>query len=412
MRPQQQQSAASAPAVPGDQRGSRYRYVIGGLTVLLNLSFGLSFPAIAPVTPLILEEYGISRGMVGLLTGSVILMMSAFAIPAGMLVGRVGLKKLIGVAWFMAAAPALSFLADGFPALLAMRMMFGLSLAVILPAFGPLLMQWFRPRELPLINGLNLAMTAVGIALSTFITAPLGEAVGWKTVLSIYGAVALVGAFLWMWLARVQQPVQSGGRLSIREMWSVLRDRTTLLLALADAGPFAPYIALTTWLPTFYYEVHGMSLSAAGSAVGLAPLAGVAALILAGVLSMRVVHRRPFLIIPGVVGGLAGFATFLLAGSGAIYPALLLLGFGGWFYLPMLFTIPMEAPGAVPERVSLVLATIGTLGGFLSFVAPLAVGILTDALGSYIPGFMIFAVLSWSLVIAGVMLPETGRPRT
>ena len=411
MRPQQQ-STVSAQAVPGDQRDSRYRYVIGGLTVLLWLSFGLSLPAIAPVTPLILEEYGISRGMAGLLTGSVILMMSGFSIPAGMLVGRVGLKKLIGVAWFMAAAPALSFLAEGFPTLLAMRMMFGLSLAVLLPAFGPMLMQWFRPRELPLIIGLNLAMATVGMTLSTFVTAPLGEAVGWKMALSIYGAVALVGAFLWMGLARVQQPTQSSGHLSMGEVWSVLRDRTTLLLALADAGPFAQYIALTTWLPTFYFEVHGMSLSAAGSAVGLAPLSGVVALILAGVLSMRVVRRRLFLIIPGVVGGLAGFATFLLAGSGAIYPALLLLGFGAWFYLPMLHTIPMEAPDAVPERVSLVLATIGTLGGFLSFVAPLAVGILTDVLGSYIPGFMIFAVLSWSLVVAGVMLPETGRPRT
>lgn len=411
MRPQQQ-STVSVQAVPGDQRDSRYRYVIGGLTVLLWLSFGLSLPAIAPVTPLILEEYGISRGMAGLLTGSVILMMSGFSIPAGMLVGRVGLKKLIGVAWFMAAAPALSFLAEGFPTLLAMRMMFGLSLAVLLPAFGPMLMQWFRPRELPLIIGLNLAMATVGMMLSTFVTAPLGEVVGWKMTLSIYGAVALVGAFLWMRLARVQQPTQSSRHLSVGEVWSVLRNRTTLLLALADAGPFAQYIALTTWLPTFYFEVHGMSLSAAGSAVGLAPLSGVVALILAGVLSMRVVRRRLFLIIPGVVGGLAGFATFLLAGSGAIYPALLLLGFGAWFYLPMLHTIPMEVPDAVPERVSLVLATIGALGGVLSFVAPLAVGILTDVLGSYIPGFMIFAVLSWSLVVAGVLLPETGRPRT
>ena len=411
MRPQQQ-STVSVLAVPGDQRDSRYRYVIGGLTVLLWLSFGLSLPAIAPVTPLILEEYGISRGMAGLLTGSVILMMSGFSIPAGMLVGRVGLKKLIGVAWFMAAAPALSFLAEGFPTLLAMRMMFGLSLAVLLPAFGPMLMQWFRPRELPLIIGLNLAMATVGMMLSTFVTAPLGEVVGWKMTLSIYGAVALVGAFLWMRLARVQQPTQSSRHLSVGEVWSVLRNRTTLLLALADAGPFAQYTALTTWLPTFYFEVHGMSLSAAGSAVGLAPLSGVVALILAGVLSMRVVRRRLFLIIPGVVGGLAGFATFLLAGSGAIYPALLLLGFGAWFYLPMLHTIPMEVPDAVPERVSLVLATIGALGGVLSFVAPLAVGILTDVLGSYIPGFMIFAVLSWSLVVAGVLLPETGRPRT
>ncbi len=412
MRRQPQRVIASARAVPRDQRDSRYRFVIVGLTVLLNLSFGLSFPAIAPVTPLILEEYGISRGMAGLLTGSVILMLSGFSIPAGMLVGRVDLKKLIGVAWLMAAAPAFSFLAESFLALLAMRMVFGLSLAVIVPAFGPLLMQWFRPRELPLINGLNLAMLTVGITLSTFITAPLGEAVGWKTVLSIYGAVALMGSLLWMALAKVQRPVQASGRLSIRGMWSVLRSRTTLLLALADAGPFAQYIALTTWLPTFYFEVHGMSLSTAGSAVGLAPLAGVGAILLAGLLSMRATRRRPFLILPGVVGGLAGFATFLLAGSGAVYPALLLLGFGAWFYLPLLFTIPMELPDAVPEQVSLVLATIGTLGGFLSFVAPMIVGVMTDALGSYIPGFAIFAVLSWSLVVAGVMLPETGRSGT
>ena len=152
-----------------------------------------------------------------------------------------------------------------------------------------------------------------------------------------------------------------------------------------------------------------MPLSAAGSLVGLAPLAGVVALVLAGVLSMRVARRRPFLIFPGVIGGVGGFATFLLAGLGGIIPALLLFGFGAWFYLPLLFTIPMEAPDATPERVSVVLATIGTLGGFLSFVAPLAVGMLTDVLGSYVPGFMIFAVLSWSLVVAGVMLPETGR---
>ena len=124
---------------------------------------------------------------------------------------------------------------------------------------------------------------------------------------------------------------------------------------------------------------------------------------------MRIARRRLFLILPGVVGGIAGFATFLLPGSGLVYPALLLLGFGAWFYLPRLMTIPMELPDAVPEQVSVVLATITTLGGFLSFIAPLMVGAMTDALGSYIPGFAIFAVLSWSLVVAGVMLPETGR---
>ncbi len=34
-----------------------------------------------------------------------------------------------------------------------------------------------------------------------------------------------------------------------------------------------------------------------------------------------------------------------------------------------------------------------------------------DIFGTYIPGFTIFAVLAWSLVVAGLLLPETGGSR-
>ena len=400
----QQTTAAS----PKDQRDSRYRFIIGGLTVLLNLSLGLSIPAVSPIMPLIMDDYAISRGVASLLTGLVILIMSGFAIPAGMLVGRVGLKKLIGAAWLMAAAPTLSFMAGTFPILLGLRLVFGLSFAIALPALGPLLMQWFRPRELPLINGLIMAAMTVGMTLSMFIVAPLATAVGWKAAMSILGSVPLVGAFFWICLARVQRFGQAQHGLSFRGTWAVLRSRITLLLAAGDAGPFAQYVALTTWLPTFYHEVHGMSLNAAGSAVGLVPLTGVVVLPLVGLLSMRVSRRRPFLIVAGIIGGIAGFGSFLLGGSAAAYPALLLLGVGNWLYLALLFTIPMELPDASPEEVSMMFAAIVTMGGILSFISPVTVGVLTDALGSYIPGFSIFGILSWSLVVAGLLLPETG----
>ncbi|MEE8442118.1 MAG: MFS transporter [Dehalococcoidia bacterium] len=409
MSQQQPQDLSTVPkAAIADQRSSSYRYVIAALGMLLNVSFGLSFFAVSPVTPLIMEDYGVNRSAVALLTGLVILVQSGFAIPGGMLVGRVGLKKLFAVAWLMAAAPSLSFLATGFPMLLAIRVVYGLSFAVIIPAIGPLLMQWFRPREIPVINGLNLAMTTLGIAISTFATAPLAEAVGWKVALSLYGGVSLFGAACWVVLGRVEPVQRSGSHLSPRQVWQILRSRTTLLLALADAGPFAQYVALTAWLPTFYHEVHGMSLSEAGSTVGLLPLTGVITVLLAGVLSMRVRRRRPFLIVPGVIVGFGGFGCFLLAGSPLIYPALILLGFGSWFYLPVLLTIPMELPDVEPGHVSVVWAAIMSFGGIMSFVSPLMVGALTDSLGTYLPGFVIFAVLAGSLALAGFLMPETG----
>lgn len=41
----------------------------------------IRFFATAPVMPLIMDEYGINRGTASLLTGLVILVQSAFAIP-------------------------------------------------------------------------------------------------------------------------------------------------------------------------------------------------------------------------------------------------------------------------------------------------------------------------------------------
>ena len=406
---QLQHPAATRDGAVADQRLSSYRFVIGGLTMLVNLSLGLSFFAVAPVTPLIMEDYGINRSTASLLIGLVILVQSGFAIPAGMLVGRVGLKKLIGIAWLLSAAPTLSFLATSFPLLLAVRVAYGLSFAIMIPALGPILMQWFRPRELPLINAMNVAIGGLGITLSTFIVAPLAALVGWKGALSLLGATSLLGVACWAGLGRVEEPAQrTESRHLFSEIKAVLRSRTTLLLALADAGPFTQYVVLTAWLPTFFYEVHGMSLSKAGAVVGVLPLTGVFTVLIVGFLTLRIRRRRPFLIVPGLLVGAAGFGSFLLGDSLALYPALVLLGIASWSYLPVLFTIPMELPNASPERVALVWAAIITVGGVMSFLGPLTVGALTDTLGTYIPGFALFAVLASSLAVGGFLLPETG----
>ena len=142
--------------------------------------------------------------------------------------------------------------------------------------------------------------------------------------------------------------------------------------------------------------------------MGLMSLAGVVSLTIASLASLRYVKRRPFLVIPGVLVGIAGFGTFLLADSLAVYIALIALGFGSWFYLPTLMTIPMELPGADPNRVSVIFATIMSIGGVFRFLSPLTVGAITDLSGSYLPGLALFAILASSLGISGYLLPETG----
>ena len=395
-----------------DPQNSPYRYVIAGLGFLLNASFGLSFFVIGPVAPYIIDDYGISHSEAGLLTGVTILAQTTLAIPGSMLVGRIPVKVLITVGWVLSAAPVLTLLAFDYSVLLATRIIFGASFAILLPALGPLLMYWFRPRELPLVNGLNLAVTALAMSLSTFMAAPMSEAIGWKEALSVFGFVNLAGAVVWLFLGRVGQSAKAPIRgLSLGHAWRVMKSKTALLLAAADAGPLAQYTALVAWLPAFYFEVHDISLIRAGTMLSLLPLAGFFALLVVGLLSMRVQRRRPFLMIPGMLIGFAGFGSFLLAGSSFVYVPLLLLGVASWLYVPILMTIPMELPRMAPEQVSLMWAAIMTVGGTLTFVSPLVVGALTDLTGSYLPGFSIFAVLAWSLAVAGFLLPEPRERR-
>ena len=394
---------------PTGRKYSRYRFVIGGLVMFLNFSLGLSFFAISPVMPLIMDEYAVNRSAASLLTSLVILVQATFAIPGGMLVGRIGLKKLIAIGWLLGATPALSFLAPGFPYLLALRVVYGLSFGITMPAIGPLLMQWFPRKELPLVNSLAVAVVTLGISLSTFTVAPLSDVLGWQGAISIFGAVSLLGMACWLALGRTQDfAVLGGTALSLRRVWGVLRSRTVIIMAAADAGPFAQYTALVAWLPTYYFEVHGMSLARSGSLVGILPLSGVFSVLVAGLLTLRVRRRKPFIIVPGIFVAFAGIGSFLFADTIGVYPALVLLGFASWFYLPILFTIPLEMPGATQEQVSLMLASIMTLGSLLAFISPLTVGFMTDILGTYVPGFTLFAVLAFSLVIGGVLLPETG----
>ena len=142
--------------------------------------------------------------------------------------------------------------------------------------------------------------------------------------------------------------------------------------------------------------------------IGLLSLAGLISLVLASVLATRAQRRRPFLVVPGILTGFAGLGAFLLADSVAIYIVLVALGFACWFYLPVLFTIPMELFPKDPRRVSIVFASLTSIGGIVNFFSPLIVGAISDVTGSFVPGLTIFAILAWSLGIAGFLLPEPG----
>jgi MFS family permease len=116
----------------------------------------------------------------------------------------------------------------------------------------------------------------------------------------------------------------------------------------------------------------------------------------------------PLIVVSGLMVGIMGLATFIVNNPAVIFTALAIYGFFGVLYMPVIYTIPMELPGMTPETGSLVLAVALSAGNFGGFMGPVIVGYLADFTGSYLAGFLICCALSFSLLIGGLLLPETG----
>ncbi len=397
---------------------------MAGMTLAAHLAAGLNLFALSPLLPLTIDEYGISHWEAGLLVSLPMLVGAAIGIPGGILIARVGVKRAYMWAWVCMALLAIAPIVPNFYVLLFLRLAYGVGLALMVVATGPLVMQWFKPREMLVVNSLNTAILSGGVAASLAGAVPLAELLGWKMTLTVFSGVGIVGTILWPIAPRDRGAgVERRPGITVREVFSVLRGRAVALLVAADAGIFIQYTALTTWLPTFYGEERGISAQEAGIITSILPFVGIFAVLAGGAIPLLfesfraglaifgrlgdfLFSYRGILAFSGILAILGGLGAFLLATQAGIYISVVVLGVGSWFYVPALLTIPMRLSGTTPERVAAVWGSYMTFSGLGMFIFPILVGWLYDNFNSYYPGFIICAAASWSLLICGLLLPQ------
>ncbi len=396
-------AAATAPA----SEAARYRWVIEASLLLLQFSMGFSFLAVAPMFPLIIDDYGISRAVASLLVGATALGVALALVPASLFAARVGSRAALTTGGVLMSAMLLAPPATSFPVLLAARVSFALGAATVLSTTPAVVMRWFPLRELPLINGLNVVAQSLGVTLSMLIAASLAEAVGWQAALAILACTTAAATTLWLVVGRGPGGGAAGSSFSLALLKQQLRDRTTLLLGGGAACAIGANVSFGSWLPTYYEEEFGFTLQQAGLAASVLAMSGIAGSLLGSLLPARFPARRPYLIAAGVLIPIASLGCFTTEQPAVLYPSLVMLGISSWLFFPALFTIPMELPGVTPERVGTAVAFVLSTGNLGGFFAPLFVGAVRDATGAFAPGLAIAAFLALGLAVAGYLIPET-----
>ena len=388
----------------------RYRFVIAALILAAHLSIGLNFFSVTPLLPLVIDDYEVNRASASLLIALPTVVKALIGLPGSLVINRVGLNRSFTLSWFMLGMLAFSPLAAEFPAMILLRLLYGLGAGLMMTASASLIMQWFPTNEVPIINTLLLVVVSLGVAASISLAVPLSNGMSWEAVLGVFGAIGLLGAIAWMLLGKTGSVAQEGSALfTLRDVWSVFRDRTIFLLVVGDALVFIQYAAVTSWLPSFLHEFRGVSLERAGYITSLLPAIGVVAVLVGGFLSFRIKARRPFFIIPGLIVGIGGFGSFLLTDLNAIYLSVIMIGVGTWIYQPILLTLPMQLPWMTPRKITVVWGASLTIAGLGMFLSPIVVGASRDLFQTFVPGFSIWAVLAWALVVTGLCLPKESR---
>ena len=219
-----QLAAEASPAVT-----NRARLFMASMTLAAHLAAGLNLFALSPLLPLTIEEYEISHWAAGLLVTLPMLVGAAIGIPGGILIARVGVKRAYMWAWIAMALLALAPVVPNFYVLLFLRLAYGVGLAFMVVATGPLVMQWFKPREMLVVNSLNTAILSGGVAASLAGAVPLADLLGWKLTLTVFSSVGFIGTFLW---PMVPKDRDTGGRTAHRHFG----ERSFFRLARAGGG--------------------------------------------------------------------------------------------------------------------------------------------------------------------------------
>jgi len=376
----------------------------------------LTLPVLAPA---VAPALGVSPALVGVYLAIVYVGATLSTLGGGSAVTRFGALRVSQAGLVLCAAGlALSALAV-LPAVAVGAFLIGLGYGPITPASSHLLSRTTPPERLALMFSVKQTGVPLGGVVAGAVVPGLTLAVGWQAALLLIALTCLACAFA----AQPLRPELDVDRdptapLALsnlaRTLGLVLRHPVLRLLAACSFVFSLTQNSLSGYLVTYLEDAMAYGLVAAGAALAVAQLGGVAGRILWGWIADRWLGAQLMLAGLALMMGVSAAATALLQTSmPAALVSLVLIVFGasaiGWNGV-FLAEVARQAP---PGQASL--ATGGTLAfTFLGVViGPPIFGAASAWSGTYRTGFWGLAILTGlcAVVLLGVVWRSTAARR-
>jgi MFS family permease len=369
----------------------------------------------------IAAEFGLSPIQMGYLFSGFLWTYVICLIPLGLLVERIGAKRMVGggiAIW--SAATALTAATTGLYSIFAARLVMGASEATTFPACGRVIRDWFPEKERGLVTTLFNGGSSAGPALGAILVAALVSTFDWRTAFVVLGVIGFVWlAFWWTWYetpdkvswlpdgerqkilaerngerasdaANDPAPSSLGYLLSQASIWGLIITQACLV--------YTAYLFLT-WLPTYLQSTRELSTMNTGYLTAIPYLVTM----VLGLIIARISDRSL-----SSEGIRAGRRRYFIAAMALLATAILLAPVVGelWQLLAVLtvvltgcttgaglnFTLASDLLRN-PRDVSRVIAITAFGGNSFGLIAPIITGYVVSGTGGYIWAFRIAAAL-------------------
>jgi MFS transporter, ACS family, D-galactonate transporter len=409
---------------PSKAVSTRVRYGILGVIIIATAINYMDRANLSIVAPDVRKDLHISKAELGLIFSAFSLTYMALQIPGGWVLDRLGPRITFGIALiFWSIVTGSISLAKGFGSLLGLRLALGVAETPAFPSNNALVSRWFPTKERGFATGAYTAGEYVGLAIAAPLLAWMAVTYGWHSVFYLTGGLGIVFAFVW--LLFIRNSPQSDKRVSASELALIESGGGAVKTANSEGGEHAKFSDIPkllrhkrmvgaligqfantstlffflTWFPTYLVEQKHFTLLKAGIMVTIPYLVALIGTLAAGSWSDWMLRR-------GVATSVARKTPII---SGLILSMIVI--FDNFVNNPALvitfFSIAFFAQGMASATAWALLSDIapakqlGLTGGLFNFfanaggfLAPLVIGFIYGATGSFAYGLIYIAAIA------------------
>ena len=339
-------------------------------------------------TSYVKQDFGLSETVAGFIPSMVFIWFLLISVPSAMWMNRVGRKTMVQLSNAVTFVGMLiPFVHYSFASCMAGFVLLGVGNTMLQVSLNPLLTNVVSGARLTSMLTAGQVIKAVSSFCGPFIAAFAVSVFGeWRYLFPIFAAVTLL-SMIWLMFTDVKRETVSSGTSSSGAVFSLLKDRTVLLLFLGIFFVVGVDVGTNTLAPKLLMERDGMSVDQAGLGSSLYFVCRTAGALTGSFLLARVRDVTYFRI--NILVAMAAIVALAFAGNTALI--MVIIGCIGFFCSSIFSVIYSQAMKSRPDKANEIsgLMIMGVSGGA---VIPPVMGLLTDLIGNQTGSVIVIAV--------------------